>query len=693
MKKKRKSLFFISLIFLLLVIGIFIYNYSKIQLSPVTSFPGTHDPYSANCSYNVWTGAKVEFRCENPGASEVVCDSTYCEGPSQVCFYKSILDGNWYSNSCATSQWGIPNPEKPREKDYWGTIVIAGSIPKYSPFINNEDRGCNDLNQGKYYCGDLGCLAQENMSKFYPDRDNDGDGDINSLGIIGCPNDNYLIYQDVKYVKAHGDCDDNTNDDPSDCPLNPADCSWGKQDCAICMYPGSPYFRIKDMKAYMPNDYIQSTLQKRKFNPYIDYGNTNTFGIYDNVNIQLKVEQCLTDVSRQRSFIDGIELNIQDKKIIDLPFAQYTKTLNGMDYYVLELKGWDYSVGDIGNPPMRGWLNSKENLQKIFDVIGLDIPNTEMKFIVDKSGISVGATPNYALPFCLHYFGNGNHKITGLIDNYSWNNNYGPIGFIEGIIKPQIESIEPFKTYKNQFSYFADLRYYDDSQWPVISRTEGIFYRDLPRDIITPSCSMDNYVFLNSRPNIYAAWSKYPGNVVISSNSGAGKVFIHEFGHAFGNIRDEYLYNNPINSEQQMDNCNTLQECLLWTKYGGACFRYNEESKTGCYFYSKNFRPTLNSIMNRQDLDPNVKFNTISCGYILQRFYTSTALSSLWNYCYSNLDVSSAFPKSSLITCNSTTVLMNVVDDINRVILGCCKPNQYLGFTDYEQVNLVCKDI
>ncbi len=251
---------------------------------------------------------------------------------------------------------------------------------------------------------------------------------------------------------------------------------------------------------------------------------------------------------------------------------------------------------------------------------------------------------------CVHLSGNGPRKVVfergdslqgGVADFLSKSTD---------IINNGFDSIDPFKTYINQFSFYADLEQVDQSK---LVDENNHFASGKP--VVTASnCGQDasEYLFVFENNSYAPAWTdtvtnppvvflNIPVILKLSLDPNFNTVSnivptatIHETGHALGRLHDEYIYakmGSPFNGFDLIgdlndtgmaeENC-TLNPASLYTYDDGTGLKwYGDSNRQGCSFalhpsdYSLYYRPSNASIMNSGS--HSTQFNVISCGYLI----------------------------------------------------------------------------
>ncbi len=225
------------------------------------------------------------------------------------------------------------------------------------------------------------------------------------------------------------------------------------------------------------------------------------------------------------------------------------------------------------------------------------------------------------------------------LDEYSWIVFQSKYQFFDN----GIGKYQPFKEYSEDFAFYSDLKIIDDSSMGL--RNNEFFdigFEDIPNN---SSCFGGRvYTFYNGRT--YNAYTRLNAKTLFINiiKQTRMETFMHEMGHAFVALHDEYysetqlksILENPIynNSQEVLINIATsgelLKNCVKtvnWPdKYGKTNLNY-----PGCGAFLKGFYfPSKDSMMN---LNSNLGFNTISCGYILQSINGGGNINDYWEKC------------------------------------------------------------
>ena len=397
---------------------------------------------------------------------------------------------------------------------------------------------------------------------------------------------------------------------------------------------------IENVDVTFDPGFVSAAKSNKKYTPQTPYSLLDT--------IQIKItfkKKCGLPAPTPAAVPMNIFLVLQDGRELPLAGANpvsftkvsdyvYTKTIDLQTYLTEDM------IAAIAKAATKG-QGGKESA--IFKLKLLGHPYGDMpRTLIGKD------TPKYAnLPLtnCVQVFGEGKHKVVYMRDKIGGNGQIldwsksGITGFT---------SIEPLKTYQNQFSHFVDLKKHDYSFSSIYSKT----IRKLRE---TSSCGFWNsmyfgmYLDTTSSYGIGNGWVAYQESLdtAIIQVGGYDKwlphMLVHEFGHAFANLADEY-YNPDLNNSFQDENDirkNLIPHCSLEPArdYSSGGKIYGATNIESCTIASRDpgypnrpkiFRPSLDSIMHSSyvplpgyaqgsNTENYTRFNVVSCGHILKR--------------------------------------------------------------------------
>ncbi len=202
---------------------------------------------------------------------------------------------------------------------------------------------------------------------------------------------------------------------------------------------------------------------------------------------------------------------------------------------------------------------------------------------------------------------------------------------INTIIYKGFAAIDPFKAYIDKFSFYIDLNKFDAPSLPIDPAT-GLYDRSSATTVInSSSCGSDAREYLvmskvNRLTEAYMLGFTSFGNRVSfltkdSYNYLLGEVVIHEMGHVFGLLGDEYKRGDV--GTPGTENC-ASEYVLKYGQYRSSKDNhlYGAENIQGCNYIKFTdgtpiYRPSTFSIMNSDGYPEHQRFNVISCGYVI----------------------------------------------------------------------------
>ena len=280
---------------------------------------------------------------------------------------------------------------------------------------------------------------------------------------------------------------------------------------------------------------------------------------------------------------------------------------------------------------------ANEDMIRTVDELGY-LPLRLMPHLVFNGEVYNKSFFDYNLPLtnCYHVSGDGKHSIAFMRGNSSELTPQELIVHSIDIKETEFERVDPFYNYKNYFSYYADLKNFNDNTFKKYSN--GYFTSETKiREIKEgSSCkNMEKYVFMSDinikRGSKWVGGYTTKNSPIIIVQRGPPKTslpyftftLLHEMGHAFCGLADEYLYSDFGRLPSPFTNC--VPEPTEAYKYGGIL--YGKTNIVGCtydHYYIGSpkeghvinyYRPIETSIMRESQHEE--RFNVISCGYCL----------------------------------------------------------------------------
>ncbi|MDP3962369.1 MAG: hypothetical protein Q8Q03_00675 [bacterium] len=186
----------------------------------------------------------------------------------------------------------------------------------------------------------------------------------------------------------------------------------------------------------------------------------------------------------------------------------------------------------------------------------------------------------------------------------------------------------PFKELNDNFSHFIDLNKHNDLLWQTeVTDQKGNrkFIKGYSDDIKSfPSC-IDASVctFINNVTE--RAYAHFEPALSFLHTSDNPKVYLHELGHAFGKLLDEYHKEDSLDARGYSDDSNysyfSGKNCVVGNRFGLLKF---DSKYIGCGYKElimrggrvPMYRSTDKSMMNNHYEMAPPKFNVVSCSFI-----------------------------------------------------------------------------
>ena len=378
------------------------------------------------------------------------------------------------------------------------------------------------------------------------------------------------------------------------------------------------------------------------------------------------------------SYSSQYGLNFKTSTGTTIPYVNspFTYTFDSSEYYpgygsYASLGGWYYEgLSDMG------YSATTE------DAVINNIASTG-KFnnqVVDAGGDTYGDFANVSAPAtnCVALSGTGPKKIVFMRGSATNSNTSDFLVWANTTINSGFATIDPYKSYLSQFSFYADLKKTDESNIPRSSGNGSIqagsvnvfnsssasyvksqsscgggasvyimFFGD---STVYPLITADNVSFVD--PLIFKTLS-----FGTTGNVGFPDTVVHEVSHAIAFLGDEYIQGTTFSGAIGDENC--VHNPYLQFKNDGDGRLYagivpgdsnaGQPFYGGCTVYSDShgdlYRPSNISIMNsKSNYFP--KFNVISCGYVVSAILGEPVdkahAQTHWPTCYNNMDTRKA---------------------------------------------------
>lgn len=236
-----------------------------------------------------------------------------------------------------------------------------------------------------------------------------------------------------------------------------------------------------------------------------------------------------------------------------------------------------------------------------------------VKFVVKSDSHLGEVTREIKLSTCGHLFGNGGQHFTFGYGNSS-NMNATQVVDLARQHSDFLLTANPFKEHKAKFSFYVDLAPYDDANWNISDFAANTSCR-----------ASSTYTLIQGR-GPEASSVKGAGLISLNPSSVPGSTprwksekFVHEVGHAYCGLDEEYFDNTNVIASPDYDqpNCTTKPARRFKDLYG----QYHGDASTfrRCSSNSDAVRPSDSSVMSVEHSANLPAFNTVSCGQCMAR--------------------------------------------------------------------------
>jgi hypothetical protein len=512
------------------------------------------------------------------------------------------------------------------------TFIFISSL---SPLLSSAQESCTNSGcityEGKQYCELESKLLLLGGVTTCPDADKDG--------VPGCS-----IYD--PYNAVSGYCS-------GTCTTAGGMTCYQVSNINLSSYPdcndnnanikGSGYFTVS---ATYDDSYVQDTILRRKFDPRQERSITPI----DDIKIKIsKPCGAFNDpVPTKIYIVSGTEsILVADTKLSKASDGTLSYTLRGFPM------GWiPASVGGLERLTNQMAQGNAVKIKVVTQQSILKGPELTSSELVERSAEYTVIQPKSGL--CARVFGKGEQRIIHMIGAESATDKVDFTYLVENSLNfaAHMSAVfDPFRKYWDKFSYSVDLKKHDESQL----KTDGqdSVKKSLPIIRKVSSCGRGARMYFHFSNSVYGgglSWILAKVALIelpVSSDGFEGKpsVLLHEMGHGYAGLSDEYLYFKYVNNEPVEDKYGVLKligrNCELpktTPPMLSSIFSYNGVSYAsphiGCSTPDR-YRPSETSIMNDTKIESE-KFNVVSCGYIIAAIKGGNP-KSYWSECV-NLD-------------------------------------------------------
>lgn len=409
-----------------------------------------------------------------------------------------------------------------------------------------------------------------------------------------------------------------------------------KKQCSITtkdIVPGS-------IKVVSNPAYVTKTETDKKFTPKAPYN------VYDTVDVTLSIKKPSENCLFPQSVLSGaVKIKIEGKDI-DLMTQVFPTDATVIQENTFHLESESGDTGIYRGTFSSNFAVAKTDVQeKIVDSIDKKIPVNVLISSPD-SILSEGKPLEVAVPMtnCVQLYGSGEHKIITMRGTRS------ALSVTEEIKKADIdtrlngfEKIEPLKTYKQHFMYFADLKRFIGDKELLTKLSSGVkarrsmigLYSNIPSKSTCGGSGKAYLLYVGEKfssgsMNDVLGLAAIGSPVALVSDKVDSETIVHEVGgHTIGKLSDEYLqggatYEGILDTsrncaQRPVENYSFLGKIYGDTNMQGCTVNFlvkrPTRSASQLELSGKVFRPSPASIMNMELYQH--EFNAVSCGYII----------------------------------------------------------------------------
>ena len=433
--------------------------------------------------------------------------------------------------------------------------------------------------------------------------------------------------------------------------------------CARCTKKEAGYdvlkkapIRVGDLATEFPTfafdpEYVKNTIKDRLFKP------SEPFSPFDDFYVELKLKICPfagKPAPAGLGFKSRVEVETASGGVETVIYGTPNSFVKSKETATEASYRWNF----VGWSNPGGWSNNHPGIarnggevpdQKLMEILVDAIVNRRGVWVVVED--SFGDKKSYKMPqldSCVHAWGpdTGPFKAVAMRGK-SISPSFEFRDMVTGVTAARIvnaalihkeyfQTTDPFSIYYEKFPQYADLKLHDDSNWTLLGQV-----KDTNKPQKVSSCNARIglgrlYYFYNSL-NPGSSFTKGGGSrsIFIDHSMGRKKVVMHETGHAFGRLSDEYIIGivGNIFGGGGFNNCVENPD-FEYPEPLGTGPLYGDTDWIGCSSDSK-YRPSNKSFMNfsDEDLTENTMYNVISCGYIMKEILGKNSGWGYWPAC------------------------------------------------------------
>jgi len=338
---------------------------------------------------------------------------------------------------------------------------------------------------------------------------------------------------------------------------------------------------------------------------------------------------------------DGQRVVVRENR--EKNFTRVAKNEQGQWVYQWKIKNWSEGIGWFNDPLTDRVVKAISTGQPIEVVIKLSKDNQFGDIYSSQVGMSL----------CAPTGGSGKYGIVTMRGASANSYNFNRLVLTsDSVRKLGFETIEPFADFRDSFSHYIDLDKHDDGKLSkkvvkingnqkntgnseLQDKREYFWDMNFP-EAISQCRDARIYIFINelthlaytdleSKSIFISTGNKNNSDApVLLNTTDLVTVIMHEIGHAFAGLSDEYIVKTNLSPAKAFSSGVFGKNCAIdpadaYTYKGRL---YGSPEIMGCTLEKLSdsrpvYRPTNESIMNSLLMSANGKFNVVSCGYII----------------------------------------------------------------------------
>ncbi len=324
----------------------------------------------------------------------------------------------------------------------------------------------------------------------------------------------------------------------------------------------------------------------------------------------IELAQFMNSFNNELSRLNGFDVGSKSDRSFSLPGVEKVCFSSGENVNEFVDRDFNFVFNKVDNVYFFPGASYKLNRFILEESpLCLDVVNGKvlLSFESISEGIKVDSSDKKIGCTVVSYSGNYEDKI----DIVFLKNDYFENHFKEDVSRyvSLFDEVEPFNQYTGRFNfYLVD----EEADLGCDSNNDLLLCDSFKVKELASKCPNDYIYVLTKRNKIEGFFdslrSTAQGNVMHINTADNDYVVLHEFGHAFGNLADEYIIGGR---RYEVDAVNCGETCNKWSALTGGCYN-------GCTF-EEYYRPTVSSIMRNYRTFGSDKYGIVSAEELLRR--------------------------------------------------------------------------